>query len=173
MDFLSSNDIIDDANINIVIKKRSDILDDLKFKFEDERLLCDSIIADIEKTAAHHILHGKIAQLPLIGNMRKSPVREVINKNKSNFKIARSHMTKQQYKEYVGDIVVDFKKEQEKKDNDKKRLRKLKSRYKKDYDNYVKQLGIEYANMFIYSRTLFKEIPFDVEVQEMFDKLKE
>lgn len=168
-----NDNFIDDIGIEIIIKKKSDILNEIKFNNEEERLLCDSIITDIEKTAASAIIHNKSAQLPLMGVMRKSPLKAVVNKNRPNFSVARTHMTKQQYKEYVGEIMSEAKIEIEKEDKAKARIRKIKSKHKKQYDEYYKQLGQAYATMFIYSFTIFKEVPFDADVQAMFDELNE
>ena len=164
---------VDEVSIDVVIKKKADILNDIGFKSDDDRILCDTIITDIEKTAAKGILADKIVQLPFLGSMRKSPLRKVIQKNRTNFKSARTHMNKKEYQAYVGEIMREGKIEIEKEEKEKIRIKKIKSRFRKQYDNYYKTLGAEYANMFIYSMTILKEVPFDANVQEMFDNLKE
>lgn len=164
---------IDEVSIDIVIKKKADILNDIDFESDDDRILCDTIITDIEKTAAKGVLADKIVQLPFLGSMRKSPLRKVVQKNRTNFKIARTHMNKKEYQEYVGEIMREGKIEIEKEEKEKIRIKKIKSRFRKQYDSYYKNLGAEYANMFIYSMSILKEVPFNAEVQEMFDSLKD
>lgn len=164
---------IDEVSIDVVIKKKADILNDIDFEHDDDRILCDTIITDIEKTAAKGVLADKIVQLPFLGSMRKSPLRKVVQKNRTNFKIARTHMTKKEYQEYVGEIMREGKIEIEKEEKEKIRIKKIKSRFRKKYDSYYKNLGAEYANMFIYSMSILKEVPFNADVQEMFDNLKD
>lgn len=162
------NDI--DIEYTIVVKTMDDIIynitDDPK-----EKLIYESIINGIEGSAADAIKNGKIAQLPSIGCVRKSPVRKVIQDNYDNLKIARKNMTSDQYKEHVREIVIDAKQNQEKIDYNKSILRKVRSRNKKVYDKYYITLGKAYAEMYIHSILMLKEVPYDSDVQEAFDNI--
>lgn len=162
---------INDADIEytIVVKKQDDILYDLTDD-PKERLIYESIITGIERSAAEAIRDGKVAQLPSIGCLRKSPIRQAIRDNYDNFRIARKQLNKEDYNSHVKEIIIDAKETQARLDKDKAILKKVKSRNKKRYDKLYITLGRAYAEMFIQSILMIKEIPYVLEVQEAYDR---
>lgn len=167
------NDIdILDIDYTIVNKRINDILvevtDDL-----DERILIESIITGIEKSASETIKAGKVAQLPFIGCIRKSPVKKAMQDNYENFRIARKNMTKEQYKAHVSSFIVDAKKSIERENFRKHNVKKVRSRNRKRYDVLFINLGKPYAEMFIFAILSLKEVPYNQDVQDAFDRLKD
>ena len=166
-----SNDINDSNNEYVVITKNiNDILNELNFK-DEERLLCESIITNIEKTAAEAIKNNKVVQLPSIGCIRKSPLQQAMKKNAVNFRIARKHLTKDEYKDHVRSVINYAKEEVLIKDRNKLAIKRIMSNNKKRYDMLFAKLGKTYANMFVFSIFCLKEIPFDIEFEEHYKSL--
>lgn len=163
---------IDEADIeySIVIKNMNDILSEVTDD-PKEKLIYESIIDGIERTASETIKNGKIAQLPSIGCVRRNPIRKVIQDNHENFRIARKNLSKDNYKEHVRAIIVDAKEQLTKVERDKLILKKTISNNKKKYDKLYITLGKAYANMFIQSILMLKEVPYVLEVQEQYDRL--
>lgn len=156
----------------IISKDTNDILNDMDFVDEDERLLCESIITNLEKYAAASIKDMKIVSLPFIGCVRINPIKRRLRDAKLHLSLIRKNMSKTDYKQYVKDIVDEFGEEMSKVDTEKLIMTKIRSNNKKRYDEYYKKLGRAYAEMFIYSIRLLKEVPFDIEWEEYYQELK-
>lgn len=156
----------------IISKDTNDILNDMDFVDEDERLLCESIITNLEKYAAASIKDMKIVSLPFIGCVRINPIKRKLRDAKLHLSLIRKNMSKTDYKQYVKDIVDEFGEEMSKADTEKLIMTKIRSNNKKRYDEYYKKLGRAYAEMFIYSIRLLKEVPFDIEWEEYYQELK-
>lgn len=154
----------------IISKNRNDILDELSFENEDERLICDSIIDNLELTAAEGIKNMKVAQLPFIGCVRINPVKHALKDFSLNFKTARQHMTKSEYKDHVRSYVNDLQDKQKEKDRQQWIITRTKRKNKKKYEELYKRLGKSYAELFIQSIIWLKEVPYS---QEFEDKYKE
>lgn len=163
---------IDEADLEytIVVLKQEDILANIDSK-DFDKVLMESIITNIEKTASEVIKNGKVAQLPSIGCVRKSPVRQAVRSNHENFREARKKLTKEEYKDHVRGFINDTKNKQKELDRFKIINKKVRSRNKKKYDSYYTKLGKSYAELYILSIIWIKEIPYDPLVQERFNIL--
>lgn len=60
-----------DDNYVLTYKDVDNILDDIDFVDDDDRILCKTIINSLEKEAAAQLLAGKCVQLPYIGIIRR------------------------------------------------------------------------------------------------------
>lgn len=158
-------------NYIIISKDTNDILNDMDFNDEDERLLCESIINNLEKDAAAGIRDMKIVSLPFIGCIRINPIKRKLRDAKLHLSLMRKNMSKGDYKQYVRDIVTEFREDMEKADSEKLIMTKIRRNNKKRYEMYYKKLGKAYAEMFIYSIRLMKDVPFNKEWQERYDEL--
>jgi len=159
-----------DVDYTIAVKKQSYIISELTDD-PKEKLIYESIINGIEETASETVQANKIAQLPAIGCIRKDPVKQVIKDNHSIFKLARKHLTSEEYNKYTKEIVIDARIKQEKEDKRKAYIRRVKSINKVKYDRLYKNLGRSYADMFIYSILCYKEVPYNADVQYAYDKI--
>lgn len=172
-----SEDVInlDESSINydINVKTQKDILSDLRFKDEDDELICHSIIDNLEKFASENIRKLNTVQLPFIGCIRIDPVKYKFKHKKLHLSTIRHNTTKEEYREYVKDTYNEFIKEAKEEDKRKLYLTKIKRNNKDKYETLYKNLGKAYANMFIYSITLFEEIPFDADWEYHYQSLKE
>lgn len=159
-------------DFRIITKNKSDILNEMEFASEDDKLLCESIIDSLENTIFESVRGGLTVSIPYIGNLRKNQVYEELNKKSKNFKAIRSYLSKSEYKQFVSDTIIDIKEEQIKKDKIKQVLTNIKRINKKKYEKYYIDFGRAYAQLFLIAIYWLKEIPFDSEVQYMYDKLR-
>lgn len=160
-------------NYVIISKDTNDILNDMDFNNEEERLLCESIINNLEKQAATEIRNMKIVSLPFIGCIRINPIKRKLRDAKLHLSVIRRNMTKSEYKQYIKDIVHEFGQEMDKSDAEKLIMKKIRSNNKKRYDALFKRLGKGYADMFIFAVRKLKEVPFNVEFEELYQTLKD
>lgn len=170
-----TNEQLNEADIEYVIvsKNKNDILNELDFENEEERLLCDSIISNLEKTASDTIRNMKVAQIPFIGCLRINPVKRKLRDAKLHLRAVRKSLTKEQYKEHVRSYVIDLKEKQIEEDKIKLVFTRIRRNNKKKYEQLFKKCGRAYAELFIMSIYWLKEVPFDQEWEEHYQSLKD
>lgn len=170
-----TNEQLNEADIEYVIvsKNKNDILNELDFENEEERLLCDSIISNLEKTASDTIRDMKVAQIPFIGCLRINPVKRKLRDAKLHLRAVRNSLTKEQYKEHVRSYVVDLKEKQKEEDRIKLTFARIRRNNKKKYEQLFKKCGKAYAELFIMSIYWLKEVPFDSKWEEHYQSLKD
>lgn len=167
-----TNEQLNEADVEYVIvsKDKNDILNELDFENEEERLLCDSIISNLEKTASDTIRNMKVAQIPFIGCLRINPVKRKLRDAKLHLRAVRKSLTKEQYKDHVRSYVIDLKEKQIEEDRIKLAFTRIRRNNKKKYEQLFKKCGRAYAELFIMSIYWLKEVPYS---QEFEDKYKE
>lgn len=167
------NEQLNEADVEFVIisKTKSDILNELDFEDEEERLLCDTIISNLEKTASDAIRDMKAVQLPYIGCLRINPVKRKLRDAKLHLSAVRKSLTKEQYKDHVRSYVVDLKEQLKEEDRVKLLFTRIRRNNKERYEQLFKKCGKAYAELFIMSIYWLKEVPFDAEWQEKYDEL--
>lgn len=172
-------DIISGSNINginyefpLTVKSTDDIFNELNLKNEEELLICKSIINNLEKQLSNNIRNNKCVSIPSIGCVRINPVKRAIQNSSNLFRTVRKQTTKTEYRKYVSEFIIDLQDKQ--KDIDKKRIiiNKIRSNNKNRYEELYKLLGRAYAEMFIYSIYILKEVPYDDEFEEVYNALK-
>lgn len=161
----------DSTDFELIVKDADDILEELEFNTEEDKLLCSSIITSMEKTIANNIKADKCVNIPFIGCMRKNVVTKTIRQNKKNFKLAKTELSKEEYKEHVKCYVRDVIEQQKNNEHERILLKKIKGRCRKKYDILYKTLGKEYAELYIRALSWIKHIPFDQEIQDAYDNL--
>lgn len=147
-----------------------DIFDDIGYS-EEDRDLGEDIIKNLEKVVADEILKGKCVQVPYIGCLRKNPLKETLEKNRTNFKIAAKSLSKEGFKEHCALVFKKRKDELRREDYKKAKLKEIRNRHKKDYEFYCTNIGKGYADMFLLSRLNFKAVDYDEEWEELYQKL--
>lgn len=158
---------------SIILKRKKDILEEVEFENEEEALICDSIITNLEKDIATAVNNMQVANIPYIGCIRINPVRREMRDNYKNFRIARTQMTKEQYKEHARAFYNDAYMKMKENDKRKKVILNIKRKNKKKYETLYSKLGKSYANMYVYSIYLLKDVPFDSEWEKQYQKLKD
>lgn len=158
-------------NLDLIVKTKSDILEELNFKTDDDKFLCESIIDNLESTVFNNVRDGLTVSIPYIGTLRKNPIRELINDNKQHLSNVRKCLSKEEYKSYMREYITDAKIKQKAKDRLKYILKQIRSKNKNKYEKYYSTFGRAYAELYLNAIYWMKEIPFDAEVEEMFQKL--
>ncbi len=156
----------------IISKTKDDILDELDFNDEEERLLCDSIITGLEQYVADTVRSMKVAQIPFIGCLRINPIKRKLRDAKLHLSAVRKNLTKEQYKEHVRSYVIDLKEQQAKEDRFKFNIIRLKRINKKKYEELFKKCGKSYAELYIKSIYWLKEVPYSQEFEDRYRELK-
>lgn len=155
----------------LITKNKSDIINEMTFANDDDKLLCSAIITNVERMIADSLHKMKTVSIPLIGRVRINPVHKEFVDSKLHLSAIRKGLTKEQYREHVRSYYTDLIKKNENKDKEKLVLNKLKRINKTKYEYLFKQCGKAYADLYIVAITLLKEIPFDNEWQETYDIL--
>lgn len=159
------------ADIEYVEQTTDDILDNLDFNTDEEKLLCKDIILHLETTAAEEIKNNKCVQLPFIGSLRKNPLKQVVEDNRANFrKIARTN-SKEEAKIKFAAVFKAKKDELRKEDYYKAKLKEVRNRNKTRYEQYFTHIGPAYAQMFLVSRLNFTMVEFDKELENKLQEL--
>ena len=158
------------ADLNYIEQDINTILDSIDFKDEDEELLCKDIITHLETTAAEEMQNDKCVQLPFIGSIRKNPLRKVLDKNRTAFKIAAKNLSKEDFKEYCASVFQERKDELRLEDYKKSKIREVRNKNKIKYEQYYTHLGPAYANMYLHSFLMLRMVEYN---QEFEDKLRE
>ena len=155
------NEIEDEYQI--IVKNKNDILNEMDFENEEERVLCDDIITNLEKMIADSISSMKVAQIPFIGCVRINPIKRKLRDSKLHLSNIRKSLTKEQYKEHVRSFVIDMKEKQKQEDRNKVVFHRIRSNNKKRYEELFKRCGRAYAELFIMSVYWMKEVPYDAD----------
>lgn len=164
--------LYNDNDYPTIINDREDILDALEFKSLEDRVMCDSIIESMDNDIAELIKNNKVANIPFIGCVRKNPIRKVITDNFNNFRIARTHLNKEQYKEHVRCVVNDAKEKLKEEEFYKRHINRVRSKNKKKYEYYFLTYGKAYAEAYIQALLWMEEVPFNPEVEEAFENIR-
>ena len=98
-------------------------------------------------------------------------IEKMFKEQKKELKAIRKQCDKDTYRQIVKDKVNSIIKQQESLEYRYIQCEQLKRLYKKEYEHNCKTKGEAYANMIIYSKTLFEYVPFDMEVQKMYEEL--
>lgn len=161
-----------DSQYNIIIKDSNDIINEMNLS-DDDSLITKSIVEGMEKAIADALVDGKTVSIPYIGRVRKNPVKKHLKEHYEELREARSHMSYEEYRQFCGNIVNDIKSKIAYEDFIKFNLARIKSANKAKYNKLYIALGEAYANVYIKSIFWLKYVPFDRDVQEAFDNLKD
>ena len=161
----------DNDEFSVVVKNRKDILNDIGFDNIEDKVLCNDIIKSLENFAADNIRNMKVVNIPMIGCVRINPIRRALRDKKLHLSLIRSNLTKEEYKNYVRDTIVELETKQKAIDKYKARFNRIKSVYKKKYTLMYNTIGKAYAELYITALTLFNEVPYDEEWEETYQKL--
>lgn len=169
-DILSNIDL--DNGYQLITKNRRDIIEEMCFENEDEKLLCTSIIDNLEKSIVEAVKEHKIAQIPYVGSLRINPAYEKFKAYKPMLHNIRQALGKDGYITYIKELKHNLNKEVEV--NDRRNWYKKRTYFnnKDKYEYLCKNIGVSYANMYIFSLGLFKEIPYDKEWEDKYRELE-
>lgn len=160
-----SNDIDILEENSLVTKRIDDILNDMSFETNEDRERTEYIIKDMEKSFYDSFISGKCVQIPFIGCIRFNGITYYMHSIHKRLKVIRSYLSKSEFLSYTKDIVTEYKKNEAERDRIKVYFKKIKAANKKKYKKLIETIGISYANMYLYSIFLLKEVPYDEEFE--------
>lgn len=158
---------------DIIVKDSNDILNEFNFSNDDEALTMKTIVSNMERDIADALVKGQTVAIPFIGRVWKNPARELLRPYKKELFENREYMSRDEYIEECKRLFGEVRKELDYVEFVKKALRRIKMRNKVKYDKYFLSLGKTYAELYIKSIYWLQYVPFDAEIQEQFDRLKD
>lgn len=162
-----------DNDYILICKDMNDIITDANFKNKREEDSCRMIIDFIERTIANGIKDFKCMQLPFVGSMRYNPMDKAMLKYRLELKLARKTMGKEEYKEYFRSIWYKEKAKVNSEEIRKRYIVNIRATNKKKYNELYLKFGRAYAEAYVYTLTLLTDVPFDQEIQDRYDELKD
>lgn len=152
-------------------KTHSDIIYDCEFETEEEALICEDIIDSLERFAGANIKEGKTVSLPYIGTLRKSGKRAKIVEMQTDIKIYRQTHTKEEYQDYIRGILEKVQEQYDADDLERMQKIAVKSVAKKTFEKIYKNKGPEEAAAFLNVIYKLKEVKYDQDVEDAYQKL--
>lgn len=165
------NDDID-ADYVMIYKDIDNIIDDIPEDIETKSIV-RSIVDSLEKEAAIQLKAGKCVRIPFICTMARNNTAMVLQAHYKDFKERRTWMTKDAYNAYVKDVFYKAKLEENKIEEQKKNLLKLKKSVSKRYKRILEIHGETYANVWLLAVSFLKDVEFDEEVEEQYRLISE
>lgn len=171
MDFkhkITRNKVIDDeldTDYTLIYKDIDNILNDIDFVTEDDRVLCRSIIDSLEKEAAAQLLAGQCVQLPYIGNIRRSPIKMAMISHYKEFKEKRSELSKEDYIAYCKNVMKKEKMNIQNREIYKRKMNTFKKKYLKLWIDKQTSMGDAYANLWLFTFKNWSVVEFNWDVE--------
>lgn len=149
----------------LIYKDVDNILDDIDFVVDDDRILCKTIIDSLEKEAAAQLLAGKCVQLPYIGVIRRSPIKMALIKHYKEFKEKRSQLSREDYIAYCKKVMRQEKIDLRNAEIHKRKMNTFRKKNLKIWMEKKKAFGNAYANVYLYVLRYWTAIDFDWDVE--------
>lgn len=159
--------------VNKETYNNDDIISLINFESEDDKQIMRDIISLFMSDASKAIAKEKIVKIPYIGTIQKNIFRTRFNEAKSTFKDIREKLSKEEYKQYIIELRKTLRKQvKEEKKNDVE-LRKLRRKYRKQWEFLCEKINQEYADNYIYFKygNCYSIIPFDEDVEYALQEL--
>lgn len=155
---------------DLVVKDINDIIKD--DCFEDKSLI-DDIITSLEKTAVEQIKLGKVIKIPYIGNYAFNKLYLNLKEHHQELREFRKTVDINTYKSHVRKLVENTKKKLKEEIKTSLFWSKFKNKHKKRFYDLATRHGLSYAKVWLYFHSCATVVPFDKDVQYMYDKLNE
>lgn len=149
----------------MIYKDIDNILEDVGFVTDDDKVLCRSIIDSLEKEAAEQLLAGKCISLPYIGNIRRSPIKMAMISHYKEFKQKRNELSKPDYIAYCRDVMYKEKRRIQNEEVHKRKMNTLKKKHLKLWLDKQTSMGDAYANLWLIAFKNWTVIEFDWDIE--------
>ena len=150
---------LDDSGA-IVYKSMNNILSDMNLDSK-ESIIIKNIILDLESQIGDIIFNDGKALIPYIGTINKPYKAVVARKYAKEFIEARKRMTKEEYTEYIRDIMKKEKKAIEEQYARATRFAEFRSKRFRVYTKLFDRHGEEYANVWLFFKGYGDIVHFD------------
>lgn len=152
---------------NKITYDADDIISFINFESNDDKEIMKDIISVFMKVASKGISEEKIVKIPYIGTFQKNIFRTRFNKAKAEFKELRGTLDKEEYKKEVVRLRKEIKNAVKEEKSLDLELRRLRRKYRKEWEFMFEKLGQTLADRYIYFKygNCYKIVPFDEDVE--------
>ena len=158
-----------DLDYILIVKDKDILINEIDFT-DKERLLCSSIIDNLEQQANDAILDGQCVSIPFLGTIQKNWYRSKVISHYKEFKQVRETLPKEAYIEYVREVMQNELKEHKEEEAKVKQLNRYKRKVLPKYLELVNKYGVAYANAWLVTRQKFEVVEFDEEIEEIYER---
>lgn len=152
----------------VVYKKFDDVLKDIVFANDEERLLCSSIIESLELEASIQFRADNGVHIPYIGKFRKNIVHRNVLKKYKHFLSATSNLSKEEKREFFHAASVEERRLRDEEIARKKAFKLTPGKEFTDYVNLSRKKGIKFAKLYFEFKKKMIDIPFIQEVHDSY-----
>lgn len=159
-----------EIDYTLIYKDKNNILNDIGFTDDNDRLICDAIITSLECQAAENIKLGNTISIPFVGTIEKNWYKAAIKENYQDFRDYKATHTKEEYDEYFKSKCEEFKNDHAELEEKYKREKRFKKHLLPKYNNKVKNRGVVYANTWLKSIKLMEVVEFDPDIEDIYER---
>jgi len=150
---------------------REDIIKSLNIS-EDDKIVLNDIINDIEVLVVNTLKEFDRVNVPFFGSFRfNAGVKKIIDNNKIIKEAQNNGASREDLDILRKELYIKGMEEQKEEQKELNNFIKLKRRFRKQYDEYAQTISKSYADMFIWTLTLLKPIPLDIEYEKTYRRL--
>lgn len=152
----------------LVYKDYDNVLKDIDFANDEERLLTRSIIDNLEREASKQFVKELAVDIPYIGTAQRNLLRKSICSCYHDLNVARKTLPEEEYVEFRKDLIKQKKFEINNIEL-KRRLEKTnRNRYYKLWIKLSRKYGVAYANLYIFAKKVLHVIEFNQELNDAY-----
>ena len=89
-----------DIDYTLIYKDKQNILHDINFEDDNDRLICSAIIDNLERQLADNIKIGNTVSIPFVGTIERNWYKMAIKDNYQDFRDYKASHTKEEYDEF-------------------------------------------------------------------------
>ena len=161
-----------DIDYTLIYKDKNNILSDIGFINEDDRLTCEAIIDNLELSVSQSIKSGNNVSIPFIGTIERNWYKEAIKNNYQDFRDYKENHSEEEYKEYFKNKCKEFKDAHNELENKYKRDKRFKSSILPKYINHCKNRSVVYANVWLKMIKGMRVVEFDADIEEVYERFR-
>lgn len=150
----------------IVSKSINDIISEINFDSEEDKILCKDIVQFVEGNAAAYLLTDRAVLVPFIGTFERMQIMEENKEINAKIFNIKQEQGEQAAREYRTKLYFDFVNERNIKKEQESKFDNIKTRNIKYYSKYAKMYGVETAREIIFAFCRLTPINFDEEIEE-------
>ena len=165
---LNTSDV--DLDYILIYKDRDLIIDNIKFDNEDDKLICESIIDNLEHEAAKNIKLGNTVSIPFIGTIEHNWYRQGLKDSYKELREYKNNHTEEEYKEYFKATCNNIKETHQEIEDNHKRERIFKRRLLPKYSKYCIKRGVIYANAWLKTISMMTVVEFDQDIEDIYER---
>lgn len=159
-----------EIDYTLIYKDKNNILNDIGFNNDNDRLNCEAIIDSLERQVADNIKLGNTVSIPYVGTIEKNWYKAAIKENYQDFREYKSSHTKEEYDEYFKSKCEEFKNDRAELEEKHKREKRFKRMLLPKYNNWIKRRGVIYANAWLKTIKLMDVVEFDPDIEDIYEK---